>query len=299
MTNDRRRVVAIINPATRGKVSRIVELMQLNAPAGTEIDIHVTERAGHAHELASAHATGADVLVAVGGDGTVGEVASAARASGVPIGIIPGGSTNIVAKDLGIPTNSHQAIRLIFGDHDVRTIDAGICGEQVFLHMAGAGIDSHLFDLANPQTKRKVGWMAYIPAALRALGKPLSTFTIRADQHTLQGVKSPLVLVANGSSIILPQIRLDSRIQYDDGLLDVLVVTATSPVELAMVLADIARRRLIDSEYVTWFQTRDVVIEADPEIAVQFDGDVAQHTPVHFTVDPASVSVIVPRRMPS
>lgn len=294
MAPDMRRMVVIINPATRGNVSRIIELMRLNAPAGTEVDIHVTERAGHAHALAAEHAVGADVLVAVGGDGTVGEVASAARASGVPIGIIPGGSTNIVAKDLGIPTNSHQAIRLLFGDHTVRVIDAGICGEQVFLHMAGAGVDSHLFDLANPDTKRKVGWMAYIPAAARALVKPLSTFTIRSEERTLVGVKSPMVLVANGSSIIVPQIRLDSRIRYDDGLLDVLVVTATNPAELARVLADIGRRRLIDSPHVQWFQTRDVEIDANPEIAVQLDGDVAHHTPVRFTVAPSAVSVIVP-----
>src|SRR5690606_12016189 len=97
-----RRAVAIINPATRGDVARIVDFLKLSAPRETSVETYVTERASHARELALRHGEGADLLIAVGGDGTVGEVASAAIAHDVPLGIVPGGSTNIVAKDMGI-----------------------------------------------------------------------------------------------------------------------------------------------------------------------------------------------------
>lgn len=294
MANEMRRVVAIINPATRGNVPRIVELLHLAAPADCAIETYLTERSGHAYTLAMTHGPGSDLLVAIGGDGTVGEVASAAWPLGIPLGVIPGGSTNIVAKDLGIPTNAHQAVRLLFEDHLVKVMDIGVCGEHVFLHMAGAGIDSHLFDLANPDTKRRVGWLAYVPAAVRALGKERSVFTIRSEEQTIEHVLSPMVLVANGASVISPKIRLDSRIQYDDGLLDVIVITATLPHHLAQVVANMARRRLFDSPHVISFQTREVWIEAEPKIAVQLDGDVAQHTPVHFTVKTKALSVVVP-----
>ncbi len=289
------RAVAIVNPATRGNVARIVELLTLAAPRSTLLEVHETEHAGHAREIARVHAPGADLLIAVGGDGTVAEVAGVARETGIAVGIVPGGSTNIIARELGIPTNLYRATRLLFGDHAVRTIDAGLCGDRTFLHMAGAGIDSLLFDLTDPVLKQRVGWMAYLPAAVKALRRPLSTFTVRAEECCLEGVRSPLVLVANGPSIIAPRLQLDTRIRFDDGRLDVLVVTATRPLELARVLARIATRQMMNSPFVTSFTTASVEIVAEPEIAVQLDGDAVLTTPVRFTVDPGSVRIVTPR----
>jgi diacylglycerol kinase family enzyme len=295
MSSTPSRAVAIINPSTRGNVSRIESLLRTAAPASTRLEIFPTGYPGHAGELARVHASSADLLIAVGGDGTVAEVAGAAREAGIPVGIVPGGSTNITARELGIPTNTHQATRLLFEDHTVRTIDAGVCGDRIFLHMAGAGVDSLLFDLANPALKRKVGWAAYLPAAAAALRRPLSRFTIRSDEMTIVDVASPLVLVANGASIIAPQLKLDGRIRPDDGQLDVLIVTATRPVELARVLGRMAMRQMSGSPFVTAFATRDVEVLAEPVIATQLDGDVCGATPVRFTIDPGSVRIVVPR----
>lgn len=289
-----RRAVAVINPATRGDVARIVDFLKLSAPRDTTVETYVTERANHARELAMEHGRVADLLIAVGGDGTVGEVASAAIAHGVPLGIVPGGSTNIVAKDLGIPTNAHQASRLLFGPHRRRVIDVGVYGDQVFLHMAGAGLDSQLFDLADPAMKRKMGWMAYLPAAVKAFRRPISRFTVRSEEMVLERVRSPMVLVANGSSIITPQLQLDSRISYDDGLLNVIVVTATRPTELARVVGSMAMRKAFDSPFVTAFTTLEVEIEAEPDIPVQLDGDVVGTTPVRFTLLPQAITIVVP-----
>lgn len=289
------RAVAFVNPATRGNVTRIVELLRIAAPRSIQLEVHQTEYAGHARELARVHGPGADLLIAIGGDGTVAEVAGVAREAGIVVGIVPGGSTNIIARELGVPTNAHQATRLLFDEHAVRTIDAGLCGDRTFLHMAGAGIDSLMFDLADPVLKQKAGWMAYLPAAIKALQRPLSSFTIRAEEMLLEGVRSPLVLVANGPSIIAPRMQLDSRIRVDDGRLDVLVVTATRPVELARVVARMATRRMMNSPFVTSFTTESVEIFAEPEIAVQLDGDAICNTPVRFTVDPGSVRIVTPR----
>lgn len=296
MTNAPTRAVAIVNPATRGNATRIVQLLELAAPRSTRLDICLTEYAGHARELAARHASTTDLLIAVGGDGTVAEVAGVARGTGIDVGIVPGGSTNIIARELGIPTNAHRAARLLFDDHSICSIDAGISGDRAFLHMAGAGFDSIMFDVANVSLKRRVGWMAYLPAAVEALRRPLSSFTIRAEEMRLDSVRSPLVLVANGPSIIAPRFRLDTRISFDDGRLDVLVVTATRPLELARVLARIAMRQMATSPYVTSFTTGAVEIEAEPDIAVQLDGDVVGTTPVRFTIDPASVRIITPPR---
>lgn len=294
MSNAPSRAVAIVNPSTRGNAARIEELLRAAAPASTRLDIFATGYAGHAADLAREHGQSADLLIAVGGDGTVAEVAGAAREAKIPVGIIPGGSTNITARELGIPTNAFLASRLLFGRHAVRKIDAGVSGDRIFLHMAGAGVDSLLFDLASPALKRRLGWIAYLPAAIEALGRPLARFTIRSAERCLQDVKSPLVLVANGPSIIAPMLQLDTRIRFDDGNLDVLVVTATNPVELARVLARMAVRQMSDSPFVTAFTTRDVEITAEPPIAAQLDGDVFGTTPLRFTIDPGAVRIVVP-----
>ncbi len=290
------RAVAIVNPATRRKSDRIIDLLRILAPPSTSLEICLTENPAHAGLLARAHGRDADMLIAVGGDGTVGEVAGAAAELGVDLGIIPAGSTNIVARELGIPNNAFEAIQLLFGAHTRTTVDAGICGDRMFLHMAGAGVDSLMFDLADPALKRKVGWLAYVPAAIKALSRPLARYTVCAEECELVDVQSPMVLVANGASVIAPSIILDKHIAFDDGQLDVLVVRATRPHELARVMARMSTRRMGASPLVTHFTTKAVEISSNPPMAIQIDGDVMGTTPAAFRIVPAAVNIVTPIR---
>jgi len=283
----------IVNPATRSNAIRLVELLRAGAPSHVVLDVHFTEYPGHGRELARSSLGKATTMVAIGGDGTVSEVAGALRGSGIPLGIVPGGSTNIVAMELGIPTNIRRNVDMLFGKHKVIAIDVGTCGERVFLHMAGAGFDSAFFSLTDPNLKRKVGWLAYLPAAVRALNRDSFRLSIQTPDTKVE-VESPLVLVANGASIINPRFRLTSLIRKDDGLLDVLVITATTPVQLARVFARVATLQLERSPYLIHVRASEVSIDADPSIDVELDGDVVEHTPVAFKVDPSAITVIVP-----
>lgn len=287
------RIVVIVNPVTKGNAERIVQQLRIAAPAEAVVDIHWTERADHGAELAHAVRDDATIVVASGGDGTVAEVAAGIRGTDTLLGIIPGGSTNIIARELGIPAQTDRAIALLFGEHAVRTIDVGLCGPRTFLHMAGAGFDSELLDLTSTELKRKVGWMAYLPAAVAALRTLPVSYTIRTPETELQ-VVSPLVLIANGGSIIHPRFRLHSAIRKDDGLLDVLVITATTPVELARVLGRLATMNLERSPYLIHFKTTEVSVSSTPSVPVELDGDVVAQTPATFTIDPAAIRVITP-----
>lgn len=287
------RIVAIVNPATRGNAARLVELLRGAVPRHVELDVRFTERPGHGSRLAREMLGTATTMVAVGGDGTVAEVAGALRGSGIPLGIVPGGSTNIVAQELGIPTNIRRNLDMLFGMHSIAAIDVGICGERAFLHMAGAGFDSAFFSRTDPRLKRRVGWLAYLPAAAQALNQHPFRLEIQTPDTKIE-VESPLVLVANGASIINPRFRLNSLIRNDDGLLDVLVITATTPVELARVFARLATLQLERSPYLIHATASEVSIRSEPQIDVELDGDVVERTPVVFTVDPRAVRVIVP-----
>jgi YegS/Rv2252/BmrU family lipid kinase len=291
------RVVVIVNPMTKGNVDRIVRMLRATAPRNLELEIHRTEYARHGGELAHALRDRAAIMVAVGGDGTVSEVAGAIRGTDTLLGIIPGGSTNIIARELGIPAQADRAVALLFGEHAVRPLDVGLCGDHAFLHMAGAGFDSEFLDLTSSDLKRRIGWVAYLPAAVAALRTLPVHYTIRTPDTELE-VLSPLVLVANGGSIIHPRFKLHSGIRKDDGMLDVFVITATTPVELARVLGRLATMSLERSPYVIHLKTTEVSLSATSSVPVELDGDVVARTPATFVLAPAAIRVISPLALP-
>lgn len=288
------RMVAIVNPATRGDPAAIGELLRCKAPPGLELDIRITPAAGTTTALTQAAlADGAHSVVAVGGDGTVAAVAAALHGTGIPLGIIPAGSTNITARELGIPDSVPGAVALLFGPHRYETMDLGLCAETCFLHMAGVGLDSRMFAAANPARKREIGWLAYVPPAVHELRHPLARITLVTDGVT-RTLTSPLVLIANGSSIITPRLWLYPGIRTDDGWLDVLAFTPSGPVQIARTLARLATHGLVRSRYVTRLRARRIAIASDPPLPVEMDGEVIAETPATFTIAPAAMTVIVP-----
>jgi len=285
------RVVAVVNPATRRQATAAIEALRRVAPPEASLEIHLTGGPGDAVRLTRATADGAAAVVAVGGDGTVAEVATGLHGRRIPLAIVPAGSTNITARELGSPTDLRAAAALPFGRHRLATIDVGRCGDRSFLHMAGAGLDSRFFERADPALKRRVGWLAYLPAAAVSLRLPPARFSIVADDQTL-AVTSPLVLVANGGSIIAPRLRLHPAISATDGWLDLLVFTATTRAAIARTIGSLSTLRLVRSPYLFAVKARRIVIGADPPLPVQLDGDVVAQTPMTFTLEPAAVRII-------
>jgi diacylglycerol kinase (ATP) len=286
-------VLLIANPATRGDAGEIVAAVRSAAPSHVDVVVRFTSRGRALEDVVADVVERATMLVAVGGDGTVATVAALATRRGLPLGIIPGGSTNIVARELGIPTLPEAAAALIFGDHRRRRVDIGRCDGHFFLHMAGAGADSRLFLAANQRQKRYLGWLAYIVPAIRSAFLPPVRFTITTEQGSLS-IVSPLVLVANGASILHPQLTVAAGIQKDDGWLDIFVFTPSNSSRVAMTAAQMMSRQLERSQFVTRLRARTVQIDADPPIAVEIDGDVISTTPVEVTVEHLALEIIAP-----
>ncbi len=287
------RVAVVANPATRRDARLVLRAIRAEAPAETEIDAVLSRFPGEASVLARAAAERADLIVAVGGDGTVADVASGMLDSGVPLGIIPAGSTNIIARELRIPNRTTAAARLLFGRHRLAHLDVGRCGDRSFLHMAGAGLDSHFFHQTDPALKRRLGWLAYLPAGLAALRLPPSRFEIVADGEAISAVSS-LVLVANGGSVISPLLRLHPEIRHDDGWLDLLIFEATTPPQIAATIALLAAGSLHRSPHLRWSRARRVEIDAHPQLRLELDGDVVAETPATISISPGALPVVAP-----
>lgn len=288
-------IVAIINPNTRIDDMQVRAALGQWLPEGVSLRIYETRRDVPTQNLAREVTADADGVIACGGDGTVSEVAAAIDGRNIPLAIIPGGSTNIIAQELSIPGSISAAAALAFGPFDIHKMDVGTCNNQFFLHMAGTGLDSLTFEATDEALKRRIGWMAYVPAALKALREKSNSFHITIDDEE-HSVTSPLVLVANGSSIINSNFRIDNSIRSDDGKLDVLIVTANRPHELAMLFAHAANPLgvLSDSPWVIQRQASRVQVESDTPQPIQLDGDVSTETPATFGILPGAIGVSVP-----
>lgn len=288
-------VVAIVNPNTRIDIMQVRSVLGQFLPDGVNLRIYETRRDVSTYELAKSVTQDADGVIACGGDGTVSEVAAAVIGRDIPIGIVPGGSTNIVSQELRIPTGVQAAVALAFGPFDIHVMDVGTCNGKLFLHMAGTGLDARIFETTDEALKRRIGWMAYVPPAMKAVFESTNTFEITIDDEQLT-VQSPLVLIANGSSVISSSFRIDESIRSDDGFLDVMVVTAKRAHELAAVMARAANplAELRKSPWVTLRKAKRITLSSERPQSIQLDGDVMDTTPAEFGILPAAIRFSIP-----
>jgi diacylglycerol kinase (ATP) len=286
-------VLVVINPMARRNAPRLLGELRAAAPRDVAWQIVETTPTPFTVGELETEARASDVVIAVGGDGTVADALTAIGNARVPIAILPGGSTNVIAQELGTPGSPGDVARLVFGRHAIHSMDAATCNDRLFLHMAGAGFDSRIFDQTDPALKRRVGWLAYLPGAARSLRLPPARFHVRTESASFD-LTSPMVLVANGAGIIRPSLALLPDIASDDGWLDLVAVTTSHAPGIASVLARFVTRSMDRSPHVMHVRARRVQIEADPKMPIQIDGDVAGETPATMEILPGRAMMIVP-----
>lgn len=286
-------VVVVANPHARRNAPRLIADLQASAPPDVTWDIIETRpEQFHRGEIAE-RARSASVIVAVGGDGTVTDTLTGLGDLPTPLAIVPGGSTNVIAQELGLPSDPAEICGLIFGAHDVRIMDAATCNDRLFLHMAGAGFDSRIFDHTNPELKRRVGWFAYLPSAASSIRLPPARFEVKTESAEFE-LTSPMVLVANGAGVIRPSLYVFPGISSTDGWLDLIAITALHPTAIAGVVARFASRTMDRSPHIIHARAQKISIRSDPPMPIQVDGDVIGATAVDIEVLPGRARMIVP-----
>lgn len=165
----RRFIHIILNPtAGRRKRGLLDEVVARLRAAGADVTVELTEAAGHATELARAAARSgkADVIVAAGGDGTINEVARGLLGQGVPLGIVPLGTANVLAIEIGLPPKAENIASMLLGG-PAELIGTGLVQGEIFLLMAGIGFDGEIVHDIDPKLKRLWGKGAFIWSGLR------------------------------------------------------------------------------------------------------------------------------------
>lgn len=293
------RVLLIVNPAARrGARLEGVARGALRA-AGAECDVVHTERAGHASEIAGARGRDYDAVFTLGGDGTAMEAAGGLAGSGVPIGVLAGGTGNLLGRALGIPRRVERAVpALLHGD--VRRIDLGVVHGRRFAVAAGVGIDAAMVEETPRWLKRRLGVLAYTliatKAALRGVVlRRFFTARIEVDGEVVER-EAAAVLFANFGAILEDRIAFGPDIAVDDGLLDCCVFSPRNLWDALRIMSRVTRRDFRPDRSILYRKGARFRISTTPVLTLQADGELLGPTPAEVTVEPLAARLLVPRR---
>ena len=310
----KKRMLIIVNPYATTVSDRLKNLVVYALQGRYEVEAVTTEAADHATEIGrEARHGGYDVVVAFGGDGTLNEVANGLAGTEVPVSVLPGGSTNVVARTLGIPNDVVDATEHLLSMADrfrPRKIDLGIVEGRHFVFSCGAGIDASVVERveANPKMKARAGPYFYAYSAVagfyrRYLRNPVRLRVESGDGRSLEGVTA---LAQNSDPFTYfskRPIHICEGVEIDDGSLAVGVLTRAKQRDQATLVS-----RLLSGRYLAEHRAVAVLervtevtvtsVTEDPEgrrrrFPVQVDGDfLGEHERVRIGVLPGALTVV-------
>jgi len=275
MVPNKQKILFVVNPisGTSGKKLILREIEKLLDRDRYEYEVRTTEYAGHAEEIAREAAnTGVDVVCAIGGDGTVNEVARALVHTNTALAIIPCGSGNGLARHLHVPMDATRAIKLI-NKGDIQTIDYGMVNLHPFFCTCGVGLDAFISQRFAESGKR--GLVTYVENALKTVLKyQAETYELDVENEQSEHFSYQAVLIAcanasqwGNNAYIAP------KASVRDGLLDVIIVEPFTMLEATHMAYQLMRGSLDKHSKIKTLRCKRVFIHRKEKGAIHFDGD--------------------------
>ncbi|PWG66576.1 diacylglycerol/lipid kinase family protein [Bifidobacterium callitrichidarum] len=309
----------VINPSKPQAEAQRLHIQEFCASKGLDrIRFYDTQldKDGRVCALEALH-DGADVVIAVGGDGTVRTVASAVSGTGHALGIIPIGTGNLFARNMGIPVDDIDAALTVATSHGSRLVDMGRLTlldhpeddhGHAFLIIAGVGFDAAMIDDTDPELKRNISWLAYFAGGIKNLFAPkfrgdLTITSADGSNHTINNLKFRTVMAGNCGQI--PVFSLMPAASYDDGILDFEIIDTTGGIlGWANLFGDVVHQTITgkpEQNPLSTNSTMEQVQGVSAEITLekpakaQVDGDMLPETRhIRFSVDHRALIVRVP-----
>lgn len=289
------RIKVIVNPGA-GKPEPVLSILNDTfGAAGWDWDVAVTHKGGDGFKAArEASEQSYDLLGAYGGDGTASEVASALALGGPPMAILPGGTGNALAGDLGIPATLAEAASFVAcGEYCIQAVDVGRVGDSRFILRLTMGFEASVVEAATRELKDRFGWLAYAFASVRTLtDPPIARYRLTVDGETAEA-QGVACIIANSAATGVLGVDIAEGVDVSDGLLDVIVVESANVAAFASSAADAAEGK--DSRTTCRWRGKRIRVESEPRQAVLSDGEDAGQTPVEALVVPSAVQVAVPK----
>ncbi|HSP56091.1 MAG TPA: diacylglycerol kinase family protein [Dehalococcoidia bacterium] len=297
---ERREALIIVNPAAHNtpKRTRLQEADDWLRAQGWRAEWQETTGAGDATSIAArSAAAGVPLVIAVGGDGTLRESAAGLLGTGTTLAQVPAGTSNLWAREVGIKRRPVRAVeQAITGQR--RRIDVGMAGDQVFVLMAGYGIDAAVTQNVSLDVKGRVGAAAYAFASVREAIRYRGTqMTLRLDGEEVAG--HVLMLIAGNTRLYAGITQITPEAVVDDGFLDVRAYMGRGRVDLVRFALQTLFRRHRGSGRVVYRRVRELYMDWEHPLPVQLDGDPYPGSPNHVKVVPDSLWMAVPAGLKS
>lgn len=299
----RKRVAVIVNPtkvddpaAWRRELVETFARYEWDVPLTLETD---ADDPGPGQARA-ALAAGVDLVCVLGGDGTIRHVAQVLAGTSMPLGLLPGGTGNLLALNLHVPGDSLEAaVRVAVAGQD-RPVDVGWvvldagtrqASRKAFVVMAGMGFDADIMEKTSQELKDTVGWPAYISGGVRGMFQGRFKMTLGVDGGEARTYRTRTIVAGNCGRLV-GGITLMPEAQLDDGVLDVLIMSPRGLASWARVAAHVITKRTSALPALERFRARTLDVTVEEPRPVQADGDVlGEATTLRFEIAPKSLIV--------
>lgn len=283
----------IVNPIA-GKGSSLKAIPRIERyceKQNIKFQIIKTQYAGHATKLAREASTlGYDLVIAVGGDGTLLEVANGLLGSPVPLGVIPSGTGNDFARSIGVPSNVEQALDYITTNQST-PIDVGKIGDICFINVASVGFDAEIAKDVIKLRKFMPGKISYyITTLLKVFSYRFKNVQIEVDGNKMD-FNILLIAIANGC-YYGGGMKVNPNGHIEDGYLDIIVITALPRFKIPLLFSKFIKGDYLKLPYVKIYKARKVKIHSEKTLPVNTDGDIKAQTPSEFSISPLALNVI-------
>lgn len=288
-----RRGLLLVNPKARRGSEAIGPVAERLRAGGVAVTVEPFEALPEISRDIVRLRASADLVIVCGGDGSVSSAAMAAIESELPLGVIPMGTANDLARTLGIPADFGKAADVIAAGH-TRRIDVGTVNGHAFFNVASIGLSTELARSLDPGLKRRFGRFGYALAASRVLSKA-DRFRARITEKGLRiNASTYQIAIGNGRHYGGGNI-VEASASIDDGHLDLYSLEMKNVWKLALML-----RSFRAGTHGAWSEVRtarciEFDVETDEEMAVNADGEIVTSTPAHFKVLPKAIAVFAPR----
>ena len=290
-------LLIILNPAAHSdKAGRLPERIR---EISGNVEMRLSTMPGDAEQIArNAVAEGFSTIVAAGGDGTINEVMNGIMAAGgrdVTLGILPVGTMNVFAVELGSPLNALPKAWEIIMNGEVRHLDLPICFaegvERCFVQLAGVGLDAEVVRRTTRESKKALGPLSYLLSLAQVAGQTPPPIMLKSHDGAIR--TGSFVLLGNGRFYGGPftMFRQGSPM---DGLLDVLVFQSQSPWDLLRYMHAILMGQHTELKDVEYFQTSSLELSSKEPVPYELDGEMVGYLPLTFSLRPAALSVLAP-----
>lgn len=286
-----RRYPLIFNPKARSqKGGRVLRFLMDHA---NRFAMYATNHAGEARELAARFAAqGESVVIAAGGDGTLNEVVRGLAGTPTILGVLPAGTMNVFAREMGIPFDSLERAFAVIERGHIREVDLFEANGWPFVQMAGVGFDAQVIEETSWEAKKMLGPLAYLLAAVKVLGeRPPVMEVICDDGRREEGV----AMLAGNGSLYGGQFKFFRNADNSDSMIDVLVYKEAGYKLVLDSLRGLALGGIDLMQSVSYFQTEAFTVRAAREVPVEVDGEwIGRFNEIRFQETSSRLRVLAP-----